>query len=213
MSDFVRRGYDQVAAAYLEVRRDHRHDLPYLDRLISHLRPGDRVLDVGCGPGLPIAAHLVASGLKVTGIDISPVQIESARRNVPAGEFLVRDMTDLKEREFAVTAVVAFYSLFHTPREGHLRLLKTLGTFLPRGGRLLCTFGATEWEGEEPFLGTPMRWSHYGAEQSRRLVTEAGFEIEFAEIAEHGFGDETERHLVVCATNPAGAAQRSASRA
>jgi len=197
MNDFVRRAYDEVAEAYLEVRRHNRHDLPYLDRLVSQLQPGDRVLDVGCGPGLPIAAHLVSAGLDVTGIDISPVQIELARRSVPEGEFLVCDMNDLEEGEFAVAAVVAFYSLFHTPREGHFRLLTTLRTFLPSGGRLLCTFGSTEWEGEEPFFGTPMRWSHFGPERSQRLVTEAGFAIELSEIAEHQFGDEFERHLVV----------------
>ena len=199
MSDVVRRGYDRIAATYSDARRDNRHDLPYLDRLVAVLHPGDRVLDVGCGAGVPVSAHLASAGLEVTGIDISPVQIEAARRNVPKGDFVVRDMSDLVEGEYAVAAVVAFYSLFHTPREGHLRLLSILRSFLPDGGRLLCTFGSTEWEGEEPFFGKPMRWSHYGAETSERLVTEAGFDVELAEVAEHRFGGETERHLVVCA--------------
>ena len=199
MNSYVRHAYNEVAAAYLLARRDNQHDLPYLNRLVGQLQPGDHVLDVGCGAGLPIAAHLQSAGLEVTGIDISQVQIELARQNVPQGEFLLRDMSDLKEGDFNVAAVVAFYSLFHTPREGHLRLLTTLRTFMPPGGRLLCTFGSTEWEGEEPFFGVPMRWSHYGAQASRRLVTEAGFDIEFAEIAEHRFENETERHLVVSA--------------
>jgi SAM-dependent methyltransferase len=47
-----------------------------IDKEVSHLiasgtlKPGDRVLDLGCGPGL-YAGRLAARGLKVTGIDIS----------------------------------------------------------------------------------------------------------------------------------------------
>ncbi len=200
MNDFVRRAYDDVAASYLRARRDNRHDLPYLDRLIAQLQPGDRVLDVGCGAGLPIAAYLVSAGLRVTGIDISQAQIDLARQNVPQAKFLLGDMSDLKEGEFDVAAVVAFYSLFHTDREGHLGLLKTIRSFLPNGGRLLGTFGSTEWEGEELFFGVPMRWSHYGADASVGVVAKAGFDIEFAEIVEHRFDNEIERHLMIGAT-------------
>lgn len=206
MTEFVRRSYNDAAATYLRARRDDQHDLPQLDRLISHLQPGDRVLDVGCGPGLPIAAHLVSSGLEVIGIDISEAQIELARRHVPEATFLVRDMCELAEGEFHVAAVIAFYSLFHTPREGHRRLLEILRTFVPTGGRLLCTFGSTEWEGEEPFCGVPMRWSHYGPEASLELVAEAGFEIDWSETVEHRFHGEIERHVVVAATSTAGVA-------
>eukprot|EP00727_Mastigamoeba_balamuthi_P000711 m51a1_g10637 putative S-adenosyl-methionine-sterol-C-methyltransferase (390) ;mRNA; r:77727-79309 len=46
------------------------------------MKPGDRVLDVGCGRGR-IAAHVctLADGVHVSGINIDPVQIASARAN------------------------------------------------------------------------------------------------------------------------------------
>ena len=197
MSGFIRHAYDGVAEAYLRARRHDQHDLPFVDLLADQIQPGGRVLDVGCGAGLPIAAHLVSRGLGVIGIDISEVQVALARRNVPEAEFSVRDMTDLEEGDFEVDAVVAFYSVFHTPREGHARLLKVLRSFVPAGGRILCTFGSTEWEGEELFFGTPMRWSHYGPETSLRLVAEAGWDIESSQIVEHRFEAEMERHLMV----------------
>src|SRR4029079_12170164 len=37
------------------------------------LRPGDRVVDLGCGKG-GNAAHLAAQGMTAVGVDISPVQ-------------------------------------------------------------------------------------------------------------------------------------------
>ncbi len=49
--------------------------------LIEHfgLKPGNRVLDLGCGPGL-YASRLAKRGLKVTGIDYSRRSVEYARR-------------------------------------------------------------------------------------------------------------------------------------
>ncbi len=57
---------------------------------ISLLKPGSRVLDVGCGTGVPIAAMLAEAGMEVTGIDIAPKMIEIARSEVK-GRFLVAD--------------------------------------------------------------------------------------------------------------------------
>ena len=42
------------------------------------LKPGRRVLDVGCGPGL-YTTRLAASGARVTGIDFSERSIACAR--------------------------------------------------------------------------------------------------------------------------------------
>lgn len=42
------------------------------------LRPGARVLDLGCGPGL-YCERLAARGLTVTGVDVSPTSLRHAR--------------------------------------------------------------------------------------------------------------------------------------
>jgi SAM-dependent methyltransferase len=59
-----------------------------LERLVrqSDLPPGGLVLDAGCGPGL-VATALVASGLRVVGVDLSREMIERARKRCePFGE-------------------------------------------------------------------------------------------------------------------------------
>src|SRR4051812_12758392 len=56
--------------------------------LIKQLKPGARVLDVGCGTGAPTAQRFADAGCEVTGIDISPTMLELARKNVPEGTFL-----------------------------------------------------------------------------------------------------------------------------
>jgi SAM-dependent methyltransferase len=59
------------------------------------LSPGERVLDLGCGPGRH--AHALAErGLVVHGVDISPRFVDLARRTAPPGAtFSVGDARDL----------------------------------------------------------------------------------------------------------------------
>lgn len=58
-------------------------------RLRAHgLRPGQRVLDVGCGSGV-LARALLEAGYAVSGIDASPALIELAREHSPAADFQV----------------------------------------------------------------------------------------------------------------------------
>jgi SAM-dependent methyltransferase len=68
------------------------------------LRPGDRVLDVGCGPGRHALA-LARRGIEVAGVDLSPDFVASARETATVegltARFEVLDVRDLTaEREY-----------------------------------------------------------------------------------------------------------------
>lgn len=72
--------------------------LPELERrrrfLRSQLRPGDRVLDLGCGDGT-FAATAAASGAgSVTGVDIAQAALDRARRAHPHLTFELVDEND-----------------------------------------------------------------------------------------------------------------------
>lgn len=133
------------------------------------------------------------------GIDLSERQIERARANVPEAAYTVLDMTTLMPHDYSVDAIISFYAIFHTPRDGHAALLRTFHSFLPPGGLLLVTMGSSEWEGIEPFHNVPMYWSHYGSTRNRSLIEEAGFNILHDVIDEQ----QGERHHVVFAQRSA----------
>jgi cyclopropane fatty-acyl-phospholipid synthase-like methyltransferase len=194
MQDKVKAGYDKAAQAY-QSGRDQFKNEKYLQKLTDLLVPNSTVLDVGCGSGKPVASFLVSAGHKVIGLDISEKQIELAKQNVPSASFKVRDMSALKQGEFAVDAIVSFYAIFHIPREEHTELLKKFNSFLTSGGLLLITMGSSAWQGNEQFFGVEMYWSHYGKETNVQIVQESGFEILLDEIDETG----GEKHQVILA--------------
>jgi SAM-dependent methyltransferase len=183
--DVVARGYDAVAERYLEWSplRPSEARLAYVRRSLELIPAGARVLELGCGAGIPLTVAL-AEGRSVTGADISAAQIRAARRNVPAATFLHADMTALSFEAGSFDAVVAFYSLTHVPRDLVPPLLARIRAWLVPGGALIVTMGVEDDPGtiEEDWLGAPMYFSHFSARRNRRLVEEAGFAIDSAEV-------------------------------
>ncbi len=194
INDLVKKSYNKVAENYSS-QRDQFKNNKYLDELVKLLKPGSTILDIGCGAGVPIDKYLIEKGFKVKGIDISENQIELAKRNLPKGDFSVVDMSELKNGEYKVDAVVSFYAIFHIDREKHLELFNKIRTFLPEKGLMLITMGASEWEGSEDFHGANMWWSHYGADKNKEIVKEAGFKILLNEIDTTG----NEKHQIILA--------------
>jgi SAM-dependent methyltransferase len=76
--------------------------------------PGDRVLDVGCGPGILLSAAL-ARDARPTGVDVSPGMIAEARRRHPAVDLVEADVTDLPLADGAFDAAVGNFVLNHLP--------------------------------------------------------------------------------------------------
>jgi SAM-dependent methyltransferase len=131
-------GYDQIVDTYFEQFGHSTARARKFDELTDGLAPHGRVLDLGCGAGLPVARDLVARGFEVTAVDGSARQIERARRNVPQAQFIQADMTIIEFPACAFfDAVSGFYSITHVPRDEHAALLHRTSGWLRSGGRFL----------------------------------------------------------------------------
>jgi len=192
----VKRGYDQIAAAYLAERNRPSTDLAQLDEFERLVPPGSQVLDLGCGAGRPVLARL-ARQYRVTGLDFSESQLALARQLVPEAELVQADMVRADLGEAQWHGIVSFYALIHVPREHHRRLLqKVLQALAPRGIALLC-LGANDLEADwDDYHGATMFWSHFDTDTYLRMIDEVGFErLRYEEVVDDSYPEG--RHLFV----------------
>ena len=184
----VQRGYDRCAAAYDQARQ--RGDSPELVLLTERLSAGATVLDAGCGAGVPVARAL-AQRFAVTGVDISGGMIARARVNVPEATFIHANVMAVTFPPDHFDAVVAFYSIFHLPREEHPELLRRVHRWLKPGGYLLATLSAVNESPytDDDFFGEIMFWSNYGLPEYKEILTRLGFSLLEITGIGHGYGE------------------------
>jgi ubiquinone/menaquinone biosynthesis C-methylase UbiE len=174
--------FDAIGGRYDEAFPHKDGQLASVERLSTHLATGARVLDMGCGTGVPTARQLVGAGHSVVGVDLSEGMLDLARKNVPEADFRQSDLTALRvegpDGLGRFDAVTCFFTLLMLPRAeipGALRLLRAL---LVPGGRLALSMVEADLDDTEiPFLGHTIRVSGYLRDELHQTVREAGFEI------------------------------------
>jgi tocopherol O-methyltransferase len=102
----------------------------------AQIKPGDEVIDIGCGYGAPARQLADEHGAKVTAITVSPVQLAYAQNlgSGPNPRYLLADWlsADLPPRNYR--AAIAIESTEHMPRAEFFRRAFQI---LPVGGRLV----------------------------------------------------------------------------
>ena len=105
--------------------------------LLAELRPGERVLDLGCGAGRFVAA-LRDAGVEPVGVELSSAALERARRNVPGADVrLMEPDGGIPLGHGEVDLVWCSEVLEHVPDTA--ALLHEVRRVLRPGGRLLVT--------------------------------------------------------------------------
>ncbi|MCX5414063.1 bifunctional 2-polyprenyl-6-hydroxyphenol methylase/3-demethylubiquinol 3-O-methyltransferase UbiG [Streptomyces sp. NBC_00059] len=199
--DLVRRGYDALSLRYDEAYdSDTKYD-HWVSDLNGRLAAGSRVLDLGCGSGVPVARDLARAGHRVTGVDISETQIDRARTLVPQADFIRADATSVTFPVGTFDAVVSLYALIHIPLEEQPPLLKKIASWLRPGGWFLCSTGQHAWTGtDENWLGSgvTMWWSHADTDTNRAWIAHAGLTVEQEELVP----EDTSAHALFWARRP-----------
>lgn len=195
--EIVRKGYDKIANDYLAERNEDLEEMSFLPEFSSYIPKDGRVLDVGCGGGVPFTKYL-SEQFEVIGIDISEKQIELAKKNAPNTTLYCMDMTNLKFTNDYFDGLLAYYSIIHVPRNEQQDLLANFYRMLkPNGVALLSLHSSDDPESYyDDFFGEKMYWSGFDAETNLRILREIGFKIIWSKLVADSLSEEY-KHLFV----------------
>lgn len=191
----VQQGYDRLGSRYrahYEKTNPERY-IHWLSELAELLPPNANLLELGCADGIP-TAHFLSQHFRYLGVDISPIQIEQARTNVPNAHFEAADMSALTFPDSTFDGIIALYSIIHLPLAEQPALLKAVYQWLKPNGYFLCVVGNTGWTGTESDWiepGTLMYWSHTDATSYQSWFIATGFTIVDSCFVAEGKGGHT----------------------
>jgi 2-polyprenyl-3-methyl-5-hydroxy-6-metoxy-1,4-benzoquinol methylase len=171
-------GYEGVAEEFLS-GRGRAHSTGIGVRAVRDwartLPRGAAVIDLGCGPGVPITEVLVEEGLNVYGVDAAPAMVEAFRRNLPQTPVACEPVEDSTFFDRQFEGVLAWGLIFLLTPEAQQRLILRFAEILAPGGRLLFTSEA------EPLVWndamTELESRSLGAVEYRRLLSAVGVSV------------------------------------
>jgi SAM-dependent methyltransferase len=152
-------------------------------RILPH---GSSVIDLGCGPGLPITAVLVEEGMHVFGVDAAPSFVAAFQCNLPAIPIICEAVQESRLFDRTFDAVLAWGLMFLLTAEDQDRLIQRFAEILVPGGHLLFTATAKPAVWKDTMTG--LESLSLGAEQYRKRLGAVGISV-----AEE-YEDEGENH-------------------
>ena len=148
----------------------------WLDRFAALVPAGGTIIDLGCGPGKPMAAYLLAQGIDVCGVDSSPTMISLCRKNFPGRQWTVADMRMLDlDRRF--DGIMAWDSFFHLTYDDQRRMFSIFCAHAKPDAPLLFTSGPRHGEAIGNFRGEPLYHASLSPDEYRALLAANGFTV------------------------------------
>lgn len=180
--------YDQLGSKYLSSIDKATPD--EIDIFIDKLPNKANILDVGCAGGRD-SKIFADHNFNVTGIDLCEPFLQEARKRVPIGIFLRKDILELDFEEAYFDGIWACAVLLHLEKKDLPKALRDFYRILKQDG--LMFIGVKQGEGEQSVVdslsdGNSRFFSFYQKDEIEALVKAAGFNVTYSKTREDDTG-------------------------
>jgi ubiquinone/menaquinone biosynthesis C-methylase UbiE len=140
------------------------------------LPAGSRILDLGCGNGVPITRALVDAGHRVVGLDGSAGMLARFGRNLPDTPVVRGDGRWLPFQHCCFDAAISWGMIFHLSRNDQATAIASVSRVLKPGAPFLFTAAEIDGAGEGGITGTMngVTFPYYAVPSYRALVLDHG---------------------------------------
>lgn len=206
----VQKDYDIIADEYSSEFGKMYEDIEIVEDFLSKLKPNSNILDLGGGTG-KLTDLFRQKGHNAICYDFSKEMMRKSKEYFGELPYVLDDMLNItqhfKAKEF--DGIIAFYSLFHIPREDVDNLFKDINYILNDNG-IFC-FVVQLGDGEdfidEPYLkenGKNVLYFNFFTKQEidRILINsnfEKIFETEKEEVGENELGEDGNSKIFIIA--------------
>jgi cyclopropane fatty-acyl-phospholipid synthase-like methyltransferase len=193
-----REAYNKIADEWAESREKHSFVSNLVIEFASKVKPGGKILDIGCGTGFPIAKYLSEKGFEVTGIDISEKLLQKAiDRNLPNTTLYLCDFFDFEPKD-KYDGIIAFDSFFHFPKEKQKLIYGRVSDWMNNDAYLLFTHVNKDGEGKGEMFDEMFYYSSLNKDEVLLLLSDKGFEVVW--LKEMYTEKDMDRDLVILAS-------------
>jgi ubiquinone/menaquinone biosynthesis C-methylase UbiE len=138
-----------------------------------------RILDVGCGNGVPITEALVNAGHRVIGLDSSAGMIARFRANLPGTPVVRGDARRCPFADGGFDAAISWGMMFHLPRRDQATAFASVSRVLKPGAPFLFTATEIKDVDDAGITGTMngVTFHYYAVTSYRTLIIEFGLTL------------------------------------
>ena len=179
--DLNKRAWNSIAEIY-----DDRSETPISDvftMFTGRLPEKGKVLDLGCGTGLPYARYLVEKGFDVLGVDLSEDMVKVASKNVPEATFVQLSMNEITHRD-EFDGVMSSFSMLLLPPDLFRETASRIHSALVEGGLFYLSLNEPASISDDPdsevfvnIMGQEMYSRAYTVEEIESYFRPLGFSL------------------------------------
>jgi SAM-dependent methyltransferase len=186
-------GYEAISKEFLTGRgsrgRSAGIGVKEVRKWVKSLPRGSSIIDLGCGPGIPVTVVLVEEGLQVFGVDAAPSFVAAFQRNLPGVPIVCESVLESRLFDRSFDAALAWGLMFLLKPEEQHHLIQRFAEILIPGARLLFTSPAKPVVWNDAMTG--LQSISLGAEEYRKLLGTVGISVteEYEDVGENHYFD------------------------